>query len=142
MRMSRLPEFISHHPFLIGAAVLLMLALAVDETLRRMRKFKELPPAHGVLLINKGAAVLDLRSPAEFSAGHVIGARNIPLDELNARVGEIEKHKAGPLLLVCKSGETAAGAAARLAKQGFQQLAVLKGGIAAWQQEHFPLERS
>jgi len=139
--MSRLPEFISHHPFLVGAALLLMLALAVDEALRRMRKFKELAPAHGVLLINKGAAVLDLRSRDEFSAGHVIGARNIPLDELDARMGELEPHKAGPLLLVCKNGESAGGAAARLAKQGFQQLTVLKGGIAAWQQEHFPLER-
>lgn len=139
--MSRLIEFIGHHYLLVGIAVALMLALAVDEALRRLRKYREVSPAHGVLLINKGAAVLDLRSQAEYSAGHVIGARNIPLTELDARLGELEKHKTGPLLLVCKSGESAGGAAARLIKQGFQQLAVLKGGIAAWQQEQLPLER-
>ena len=139
--MQHLPEFITRHYLLVGLAAALMLALAVDEALRRLRKFKELSPAHGVLLINKGAAVLDLRSPSEFSAGHVIGARNIPLAELADRAGELEKHKAGPLLVVCKSGESAAGAAGRLAKLGFQGVHVLKGGIAAWQQEHFPLER-
>lgn len=139
--MSRLPEFISHHYFLAGLAVALMLALAVDEAMRRLRKFQELSPAHGVLLINKGAAVLDLRSPAEYSAGHVIGSHNIPLAELDGRLAELEKHKAGPMLLVCKSGDSAGKAAAHLIKQGFQQLAVLKGGIAAWQQEQLPLER-
>jgi uncharacterized membrane protein YcaP (DUF421 family) len=76
--MSRLLEFSQHHPLLIGLVVLVILALAVDETLRRMRKYRELAASQAVLLINKGAAVIDLRSHAEFDAGHIINARNLP----------------------------------------------------------------
>lgn len=139
--MQRLLEFSLHHYYLVGLAVLALVALAVDEALRRLRKYRELGPAESVLLINKGATVLDLRSEAEFSAGHIIHARNIPLADLDARGADLEKFKGQPLLVYCKSGSDANGAAAKLAKQGFEPLAVLKGGISAWQQEHFPLER-
>ncbi|HEX2667360.1 MAG TPA: rhodanese-like domain-containing protein [Gammaproteobacteria bacterium] len=139
--MSRLLEFIQHHYYLAGLAVLALVALAVDEALRRMRKYQEVSAGQGVLLINKGAAVLDLRSPAEFSAGHIIHARNLPLPELDARASELDKLKGQPLLLCCKDGREAGSAAARLSKLGLGPVSVLKGGIAAWQQEQFPLER-
>ena len=139
--MQRLLEFSLHHYYLVGLAVLALLALAVDELLRRLRKYREVSPAEGVLLINKGAAVLDLRSQAEFSAGHIINARNVPLAELEARAAELDKLRGQPLLVYCKSGSDADNAAAKLAKRGFQPLAVLKGGVSAWQQEQFPLER-
>jgi rhodanese-related sulfurtransferase len=139
--MPRLLEFSQHHPLLIGLVLLVILALAVDEALRRMRKYRELAAAQAVLLINKGATVLDLRAPAEFSAGHIINARNIPLGELDARAADVDKLKGQPLLLCCKSGSEAASAAARLVKRGLGPVHVLKGGLAAWQQEHFPLER-
>jgi len=139
--MQRLLEFTLHHPILVGLAVLALLALGVDELLRRLRKFREVSPAEGVLLINKGAAVLDLRSQAEFSAGHIINARNLPMAELEERSAELDKLRGQPLLVYCKSGSDADTAAAKLAKRGFQPLSVLKGGLAAWQQEQLPLER-
>jgi len=139
--MQRLIEFSQHHPLLIGLAVAALLALAVDEGLRRLRKYREVGPAESVLLINKGAGVLDLRTENEFSAGHIIHARNIPLAELETRAAELEKLRGQPLLVYCKSGNDAAAAAAKLSKRGFEPLAVLKGGISAWQQEHLPLER-
>jgi rhodanese-related sulfurtransferase len=139
--MQRFLEFIQHHPFLAGAAGLVILALIVDEALRRMRKYREVAAAEAVLLINKGAPVVDLRSQADFAAGHIINARNLPLAELDSRVGELEKFKGQPLILCCKEGSEAGTAAARLAKLGFGPLNALKGGIAAWQREQFPLER-
>ncbi len=139
--MQRLLEFTLHHYFLVSLAFLALLALAVDELLRRMRKYREVSPAEGVLLINKGAAVLDLRSQAEFSAGHIINAYNLPAAELEERSAELDKLRGQSLLVYCKSGNDAASAAAKLVKRGFQPLAVLKGGLAAWQQEQFPLER-
>ena len=139
--MQRLLEFSVHHYVLVGLAVLALLALAVDEALRRMRKYREVSPAEGVLLINRGAAVLDLRSHNEFSTGHIIHARNIPLAELADHTAELEKLRGQGLLVCCKTGTDAGSAAAKLVKLGFQPLAVLKGGIAAWQQEQLPLER-
>jgi rhodanese-related sulfurtransferase len=139
--MQRFAEFIQHHLLLFALAGVLLAALAVDEALRRLRKFREVPPGEGVLLMNKGAAVVDLRAPGEFSAGHIINARNLPMAELDARVGELEKYREQGLLLCCQSGTDALKAAARLTKQGFAKLYVLKGGIAAWKQDQFPLER-
>ena len=139
--MQRLLEFIQHHPYLNGALLAVLVALAVDEALRRLRKYREIGPAESVLLINKGAAVLDLRAQAEFKSGHIINARNIPMAELDGRTAELDKFREQALVLACKSGAEAATAAARLTKQGFRQLFVLKGGIAAWKQDQFPLER-
>ena len=139
--MSRLLEFTRHHPFLVGLLALAVLALIVDEALRRMRKYREVGAAQAVLLINKGTPVLDLRTPGEFTAGHIINARNLPLAELETRVSELESLRGQPLLLCCKDGNQSGNAAARLAKLGFGPLNMLKGGIEAWQREQFPLER-
>lgn len=139
--MQRFLEFFQHHPILMGLAGLVILALAVDEALRRLRKYQEVGAAEAVLLINKGAPVLDLRAQGDFAAGHIINARNLPLAELDGRVAELEKYKGQPLILCCKEGSDAGTAASRLAKLGFGPIKALKGGIAAWQREQFPLER-
>lgn len=139
--MSRVLEFSGHHPYLIAAAVLIILLFIGDEILRRLRKYRELAPAESVLLINKGAAVLDIRPPKDYSEGHVIGARNIPTAELDARVAELDKFRQQPVIIYCDSGPTSQKAAAILIKHGFQAVHTLKGGIRAWQTEHFPLER-
>src|SRR5579859_5089504 len=109
--MPRFLEFIQHHPLLMGLLGLAVLALITDELLRRMRKYREVGAAQAVLLINKGAPVLDLRAPAEFSAGHIINARNLPLTELDGRVAELETLKGQPLLLCCKDGNQSGNAA-------------------------------
>jgi rhodanese-related sulfurtransferase len=139
--MQRFVEFIQNHPLLMGLLGLVILALIVDEALRRLRKYREVSAAEAVLLINKGASVLDLRAPGDFSAGHIINARNLPLAELDGRVAELEKYRGQPMVLCCKDGSDAGNAASRLAKLGFGPLNALKGGIAAWQREQFPLER-
>lgn len=139
--MQRLLEFSRHHPYLILAAAAIIVFLIGDELQRRLRRYREIGPAESVLLINKGAAVLDVRPPAEFAAGHIIGARNIPVAELDARTAELEKFRAQPLIVCCQNGQTSGSAAQSLAKRGFTQVATLKGGLNAWRQENFPLER-
>ena len=138
--MPRLLEFIRHHPYLIAAAVVIILLFIGDELLRRLRKYRELRPVEGVLLINKGAAVLDIRPTKDFGTGHVIGARNIPLPELESRLTELDKFKEQPLIVYCDTGQTSHRAANLLIKRGFKAVNTLKGGIKAWQIEHLPLE--
>ncbi len=139
--MLHLLEFTHHHPYLIAAAAAIILLIIGDELLRRLRKYQEVAPAQGVLLINKGAAVLDIRSAKEFGDGHVIGARNIPAAELGSRVAELDKFKEQPLIIYCDSGQTSHGAAGVLIKHDFRNVHTLKGGIRAWRSERFPLER-
>ena len=77
-------------------------------------------PTEAVQLINRrDALVLDVRDKAEFAAGHIPNARNIPLPELDGRLREIEKFKARPIVINCQSGARSAGGCGLLRKNGF-----------------------
>jgi rhodanese-related sulfurtransferase len=81
-----------------------------------------------VSLYLPSAQLLDCRSAGEFAAGHVAGARNIPLEELPSVTGTLDP--ARPVILVCASGRRASIAAEQLA--GRFPVAVLAGGLQAW----------
>lgn len=70
----------------------------------------------------EGAVVVDVRSPAEFAAGHVTGAINVPLGELNARIGQAVPDKSRPLLVHCLSGGRSALARRSLLSQGYTRV--------------------
>jgi rhodanese-related sulfurtransferase len=67
-----------------------------------------------------GAQIVDVRSPGEFVQGHVAGSRNIPLDQVQARLPEIDPSR--PVLLCCASGGRSGMAKLILDKAGFQQV--------------------
>lgn len=140
--MQRLIAFSSHHPYLIAAAILIILLFAADELSRRLRKYHEVGAAQAVLLINRGALIVDIRPSKEFTEGHVIGARNIPLADLEARVAELDKFKEQPVIICCELGQTSHGAAGILVKHRFTDVRILKGGVRGWRGEPLPLERS
>jgi len=68
--------------------------------------------------ISEGATVLDVRTPAEYAAGHVEAARNIPVDELPARLSEVPR--GAPVVVYCQSGRRSARAAATLREAGYE----------------------
>jgi rhodanese-related sulfurtransferase len=89
-------------------------------------------------LINKGnPQVIDLRSAEDFARGSLPNAKNIPADKLAGRSAELKKDK--PVLLVCATGTSAGRTAAALRAQGFAEVFVLAGGIAAWREAGLPL---
>jgi rhodanese-related sulfurtransferase len=77
----------------------------------------------------RGAQVVDVRSAGEFRSGHVAGASNIPLEELESRLDDLDWN--GPVLLVCQAGLRAEIAAGCLAARGIRGV-VLQGGTDAW----------
>lgn len=94
------------------------------------------------LLINRGkAVVLDVRDGAEFAAGHLPDAKNIPAAELDKRIGELDKFKSKTVVVVCQSGTRAFGAAAKLQKAGFADVVNLDGGVTAWKTAGLPLSK-
>jgi len=98
--------------------------------------------ARAIQLINReDALVVDVRDPNEFAAGHVLGAKNLPLARLAAPGADLAKRKDRPVIVYCDGGERAAKAAAALKKQGFTRVANLSGGISAWQQAGLPVEK-
>jgi hydroxyacylglutathione hydrolase len=79
---------------------------------------------------DRDAIVLDVRSRSEWAEGHVPGARLIPLPELVGRLPELRG--GGPIMVHCQGGSRSAIAASVLAANGFDEVANLDGGFAAW----------
>lgn len=86
---------------------------------------------------NKGVFV-DVRSAADYAAGHIRDARNIPLPELKARSSELDKFKSKTVIVVCSSGSQSAKAVSQLKSAGFGEVYSLDGGLAAWQAQGLP----
>ncbi len=93
-------------------------------------------------LINRSdALVIDLRATEDYAKGHILGARNIPLADLERRAGELDKHKTKPLILHCADGNRAGGGVATLRGKGFDSVHNLAGGYAAWRDAGLPVEK-
>jgi rhodanese-related sulfurtransferase len=134
--------FAGNHPFLVGAAVALAALIATVEVRRLTRSFAELGLVQAVQLVNADAVVVDVRSPERYQAGHIGGARNVPLERLAEDAGKrLGKARERPILVYCDNGLTGARAAALLGKLAFGKVSNLRGGLEAWRREGYPLER-
>jgi rhodanese-related sulfurtransferase len=98
--------------------------------------------ADAVRMINREKAVLiDISEPAEFAAGHAVGARSVPLASIETS-RELPKNKSLPLVVVCPTGSRAPHAVALLKKLGFENTTALAGGLAAWRAANLPTEKT
>jgi rhodanese-related sulfurtransferase len=130
-------KFILENISLFGLAILSGGALLLPGLLRRGSKVSLLQATQ---IINQGKAlILDVREPDEFAAGHLRDAKNISLKTLPAKLGELEKFKSKPVIVVCATGTRSSGATARLKKAGFSEAVSLDGGMAAWQAQSLPI---
>jgi rhodanese-related sulfurtransferase len=101
-----------------------------------------LSPALAVQLINREkAVVIDVCDATEYAAGHVAGAKNIPLAELATAKG-LPGNKKLPVVVVCASGQRAAKAAAQLKQMGHENAQALAGGLRAWREANLPVEKA
>ncbi|MCC6287277.1 MAG: rhodanese-like domain-containing protein [Chitinophagaceae bacterium] len=71
------------------------------------------------MLLSQGAIIVDVRTPAEFSGGHIKNAINIPLDQLKNKVAELKK-KNKIIITCCRSGTRSAMAKSVLASAGLE----------------------
>jgi MFS family permease len=91
----------------------------------------------GALARTRPLVIVDVRSPGEFSAGHVTDAVNIPLDELDTRANELRQDAL--IITVCgKGGGRSERAASALRARGFSQVRSLCGGTDAWRRQAAP----
>jgi len=95
-----------------------------------------------VQLINREKAVLiDVSEPAEYAAGHAMGARSVPFGSLEGS-SDLPKNKALPLVVVCPTGARAGKAVTTLKKLGFEKATALAGGLEAWRAANLPVEKT
>jgi rhodanese-related sulfurtransferase len=132
-------EFLKQNVLLIGLAIGSGVALLLPILGRSAAGLTVLSVTEAVMLMSrKSALVLDVREADEFVQGHLQGARNIPLSQLESRSKELEKFRDKPVLLVCQRGSRANKAAKLLKAQNFSALNVLKGGMQAWLEAKMP----
>ena len=98
--------------------------------------------AQATHLINReDALVVDVRDPGEYAAGHILGAKNVPLARIEDAGSDLGKRKDRPLILYCDTSSRSGKALAALKKQGFTRVVNLSGGLGAWQQAGLPVEK-
>jgi len=141
--MQEIMQFISRHPILSLAWVGLLAAVLFMTFKGLTSKVKVITRGEATRLINKeDAVIVDVRSRDDFRKGHIANSLNVlPADIKSGNFGELEKHKVQPVIVVCGNGISSQESAALLIKAGFEQVTLLKEGIAGWSGENLPLVR-
>ena len=101
-----------------------------------------LSTADAVQLINRQkAVVVDVCGPEEYAEGHVSGAKNVPLAQLQERLPTVVKNKSVPIIRVCSRGARACRAAIMAKQIGYDNAPGLAGGLGAWREANLPVEK-
>jgi rhodanese-related sulfurtransferase len=98
---------------------------------------KEISRAEAREMLDKGAQLVDVRADHEWETGHLPGAVHIPLAELPAHLGEIDKDR--PVIFYCRGGNRSSMATAALVEVGYDA-ARLSEGAVGWEEEGLPFE--
>ncbi len=83
--------------------------------------------------------ILDVRNPIEYNLGHLYNAILIPLNDIEARINELEEYKNNEIIIYCKSGIKSALASELLVEYGFTKGYNMIGGILAWIDADYPI---
>ncbi len=140
--LHKLPTFLGNHLALSALFVVLLVAILAMELARLFRKYQELTPAGLTLLINRESPLLVDISPRDnFEKAHIPGARHVAMSQFDPENKSLASARELPVVVICRSGQTAQRAAQRLVKAGFSKVYTLGGGMLAWQQAQMPVAK-
>lgn len=130
------------YTYRLVVALLVCAGALVGSSFSQVTKATPIAPKELAQRLQAGRApvILDVRTPAEYAAGHIPGAINIPHTELSQRLGEIPGGKSAEVVVHCQRGGRAATAEETLAGAGYTNVRDLTGHMAAWQQDGLPVE--
>ncbi|CAH8224445.1 rhodanese-like domain-containing protein [Vibrio aestuarianus] len=136
-------EFFQQNMILSLAWVGILVALIMSIVKSTTAAYKEISASQTTHLMNReNGVVVDIRSKEEFKKGHITDAVHIlPSDIKAGNFASLENHKSDPIIVVCKTGQTAQESANLLAKAGFENVNLLKSGLVAWNEANLPLVR-
>lgn len=136
-------EFFQQNMILSLAWVGILVALIMSIVKSTTAAYKEITAAQTTHLMNRdNGVVVDIRSKEEFKKGHITDAVHIlPSDIKAGNFASLENRKSDPIIVVCKTGQTAQESANLLAKAGFENVNLLKSGLVAWNEANLPLVR-
>jgi len=124
--------------FLVGLIIISGVLLFFPKVLSRDNKV--LGSKEVTLLINREPAMLvDVRSEADFRAGHITNAINIPLDQIEVQINKITSNSKKNIIVYCQKGVRSAQAFRLLNKLGLPKLYTIEGGLDAWLKNNLPI---
>lgn len=114
-----------------------------DLVVEAKARVREVPPAEARAFVAAGAAVLDVREPEEYNAGHLPGAINIPRGILEFRIGMVPQfqHREQAILVYCKTSGRAALSGVQLQRLGYTAISSLAGGFDHWSSQNLPIDK-
>jgi rhodanese-related sulfurtransferase len=139
--MDQLLEYALRHPYLVGLAVAMALAVLTFELRSRGQNYSAVRPQEAIQLMNQGAQVYDLRVKEAFLAGHVSGAKHLDPSQLDSAADTLKRLKERLLLLICEDGQAATRLTRQLHASGFTKVFNLRGGLVSWRAENLPLQK-
>lgn len=108
----------------------------------RESAYREVGPTEfAAMLADKDSVLLDVRTPGEYARGHIAGSTLLPLQQLQARLGELSAYKDRTLLIYCATGNRSTVASKLLIDSGYKRVVNLRPGIAGWEREKMPVEK-
>ncbi len=142
--LQEIMPFVSKHPIISLVWVALLISVIVLTIKGLFSKVKTIPRSAAIALMNKEEAiVVDTRTRDDFRRGHILDAVNLTPSEIkDNNLGEVEKHKNRPVILVSANGMELVKPAESLLKAGFERVFVLKDGLSGWTGDNLPLSRS
>ncbi|KLV05681.1 MULTISPECIES: rhodanese-like domain-containing protein [Photobacterium] len=142
--MQQYIDFVTSNPILSLVWVGLIVAIIASYVKQKTAGYKYVTPNEATALINRENGVfVDIRSRDEYRGGHIAGSLHIlPSQIKEQNYGELENHKNAPIIVVCKTGQTAQESANLLHKAGFDNVNLLKDGLISWNEANLPLIRS
>ena len=100
-------------------------------------------PTEAVQCMNREkGVVIDVCGADEFAQGHIKGAVNVPLDELEARLDKAVKNKSTPVIMVCAAVARSKRAQTIAQKLGYEKVHSLQGGLKAWKEANLPIAKA
>ncbi|HEX9657436.1 MAG TPA: rhodanese-like domain-containing protein [Bacteroidota bacterium] len=128
--------------WVVVAVLALLVVLFFSWSARQQNKVETVTTEEVINLMktDTNVVILDVRTPEEYesSTGHLKGAILVPVQELNARMHELDKYKSKTVIAVCRSGNRSGRATAMMGAKGFKVLN-MTGGMLKWNAEEKPV---
>ena len=108
----------------------------------RQASYREVTSLEAADLIkHEGPLILDVRTPNEYSRGHLQNSVLIPVQELQSRYNELGNHRDREILIYCATGNRSTVASKILIDNGFKHIVNMRGGIYDWSKKNYPVVR-
>ncbi|MGF1680938.1 rhodanese-like domain-containing protein [Photobacterium minamisatsumaniensis] len=142
--MQQYIDFVTSNAIMSLVWVGLIVAIITSFIKQKTAGYKIVTANEATGMINREDGIfVDIRSRDEYRKGHIAGALHIlPSQIKEQNFGELENHKSAPIIVVCKTGQTAQESANLLHSAGFENVNLLKDGLISWNEANLPLIRS